>query len=149
MLQRIPFQCAAQMGTAFFCGRQQTDHSLKPVDGQLGVKDGTGGREYLLIRVFFPLNKIAEDHSGHHGACHAPLVETGGNIQIFGGGGIRPDIRNAVQAHTVLSGPVVLFLCLRVMPPGKITQFLPTAALFTGAVASAPDEQQAFVISKG
>ena len=35
------------------------------------------------------------------------------------------------------------------MPPGKIPQFLPAAALFTGAVASTPDEQQIFVISKG
>ena len=30
---RIPFQRAAQMGTAFGGGRQQADHSLKPVDG--------------------------------------------------------------------------------------------------------------------
>ena len=43
VLQRIPFKRAAQMGTAFGGGRQQTDHSLKPVDGQLGVKNGTGG----------------------------------------------------------------------------------------------------------
>ena len=40
---RIPFQRAAQMGTAFGRGGQQADHSLKSVDGQLGVKDGTGG----------------------------------------------------------------------------------------------------------
>lgn len=43
VLNRIPFQRAAQMGTAFGGGRQQTYHSLKPVDDQLGVKYGTGG----------------------------------------------------------------------------------------------------------
>ena len=43
VFHRIPFQRAAQMGAAFGGGRQQAGHSLKPVDGQLGVKDGTGG----------------------------------------------------------------------------------------------------------
>ena len=43
VFDRIPFQCAAQMWTAFGGGRQQADHRLKPVDGQLGAKDGTRG----------------------------------------------------------------------------------------------------------
>ncbi len=51
----IPLQRAAQMGTAFGGGRQQVGHSFKPIDDQLGMKDGTGGGEYLLVRVFLSM----------------------------------------------------------------------------------------------
>ena len=43
------------------------------------------------------MHEITQDHGGKHGGGHAPFVETCGDIQARGIGGISADIRHIVQ----------------------------------------------------
>ena len=71
VFHRVPLQRAAQMGTAPGRGRQQAGHSLKPVDGQLGAQDGTGGGEYLPIS-FSPLTALSVVWTKRRKICLLP-----------------------------------------------------------------------------
>ena len=69
--------------------------------------ENTPGRgEHFAVGTLPALNQVAQEHGGHHGGGHPPLVEAGGDVQVSRGGGVGADIGDAVQAHAVLGGPV-------------------------------------------
>lgn len=112
--------------------------------------ENTPGRgEHFAVGTLPALNQVAQEHGGHHGGGHPPLVEAGGDVQVSRGGGVGADIGDAVQAHAVLGGPVEFLGGMGVVPSGKRPQLPPATALLSCAVATTPDQQQVPVIAEG
>lgn len=149
VLRRIPLQRAAQVGAAPDGRGQQVDDSLQRVERQLRAQDAPGGGKDAGVGAGPALHQFGEDLCSDHRGGHAPLLKAGGDVEVFGAGGIGADIGGAVQRHAVLRRKVIPLDGVGVIPRGKITQLLPAAAFFARAVAAAPYQQQVPVPAEG
>ena len=84
-------------------------HRLKSVDGKLRMEYCPGRRKDFRIRVFVFHDEVGEEQGGCHSGSHPPLVEAGGHIEMGCIRGVRTNIGNSIQGHTVLRGPVMRF----------------------------------------
>lgn len=124
MLIRVPFQCTAEVRTAFLARSEQANGSFKSVCRKLRAHNAARRGEQPRILVFAVKQHVCQYSCRYHSGAHAPFIKACRYKQIMSFLRVTANIGHPVQGHAVLCCPAVLLECYGVVSCGEALKLL-------------------------